>query len=101
MNSFSPYPRLDIVLQLTLALGLSNIHLLAHDLGDSVALELIARRERGLIPWLNIRTLTLNNGGMIQRHASLRIGQRLLRWPVLGPLFALLMPAWIFKRQVS
>ena len=43
-------------------------HMLSHDMGDSVATEIIARRENGLLPiWMkdNLLSATFTNGSMI------------------------------------
>jgi pimeloyl-ACP methyl ester carboxylesterase len=74
-------------------LGISSAHILAHDYGDSVAQELLARhaerRERGTAG-LEIRSVCLLNGGIIPgAHRPLLI-QKLLMSPIGGPLAALL-----------
>ena len=71
-------------------LGISSVHVLSHDYGDSVAQELLARhaerRERGE-PGLEIRSVCLLNGGIIPgTHRPLLI-QKLLLSPI-GALLA-------------
>ena len=56
-------------------------HILAHDMGDSVLTEIVARHENGLLPgWFadGIRSLTFTNGSMVLDLAELRITQKLL-----------------------
>jgi len=72
------------------ALGIESAHLLAHDLGDTVAQELLARQidGTGRVSW---RSVTLLNGGLFpETHRALRV-QKLLLSP-LGPILARLSP---------
>jgi pimeloyl-ACP methyl ester carboxylesterase len=69
----------------------------AHDMGTSVATELMARDiERGL--GMDIRGALLFNGSMVQSAASPTLAQRLLRGRF-GPLAARAMTRWAFRRQ--
>jgi pimeloyl-ACP methyl ester carboxylesterase len=71
-------------------LGVNDVHLLAHDYGDTVAQELLARLRDGQSIGkvkLRIRSASLLNGGLFpEAHRALRI-QKLLASP-LGPLVA-------------
>ena len=60
--------------------------LVAHDMGTSVATELLARAIDGSLPF-ELQAAVLTNGSVILERASLRPAQKLLRGP-LGPLFA-------------
>ncbi len=73
--------------------------LVAHDMGTSVATELLARDIRGETP-LDIRGALLFNGSVIVERASLTTGQKLLRSPA-GPLFARLTNEPAFRRQFA
>lgn len=73
--------------------------LVAHDMGTSVATELLARDIRGETP-LDVRGALLFNGSVIVERASLTIGQQLLRSPA-GPLFARLTNEPAFRRQFA
>jgi pimeloyl-ACP methyl ester carboxylesterase len=74
-------------------LGVSRAHVLAHDYGDTVAQELLARhedrRERGE-PGLAIESVCFLNGGLFPETHRPRTAQRLLASP-LGPLFGRLV----------
>lgn len=61
-------------------LGISRVHLLAHDYGCSVATELFHRRLQG-DPGVLIDSATLVNSGLYYDMADLRIAQHLLRMP--------------------
>jgi pimeloyl-ACP methyl ester carboxylesterase len=68
-------------------LGIDTVHILAHDYGDSVAQELVARREDrrgGGAPGLTIRSVCFLNGGIFPESHRMRPVQRLLRIPLLG-----------------
>lgn len=80
------------------ALGVTRGHLLAHDYGTSVATELLARRERGLLP-VELLSLTLTNGSVHLELARPRLTQKLLRGR-LGPLFARVLGERLFKAQL-
>jgi pimeloyl-ACP methyl ester carboxylesterase len=71
--------------------------ILAHDIGTSVATELMARDVRGEGK-LSIAGIVLLNGSILQDTASPTLGQRILASP-LGPAFARLMSERGFRVQ--
>jgi pimeloyl-ACP methyl ester carboxylesterase len=73
------------------------VFLVGHDMGTSVATELMARDIDGDLE-MEVRGALLFNGSMIQGAASPTIGQRLLRGP-LGALFAQLSSERFFRQQ--
>jgi pimeloyl-ACP methyl ester carboxylesterase len=73
------------------------VFLVAHDMGTSVATELMARDLDGELEMELAGTLLLN-GSMVQGAASPTLAQRLLRSPV-GPLVARLSGERFFRRQ--
>lgn len=89
----------DIVEALAKRLRLESFHVLAHDYGDTVAQELLARQVdgRGVGRWLS---LCLLNGGLFPETHRPRLVQRLLLTP-LGPLIARLMSRRRFERSFS
>ncbi|XP_065066852.1 mesoderm-specific transcript protein-like isoform X2 [Rhopilema esculentum] len=85
-------------------LGIKDIHLLAHDLGDTVAQEMLARyleriskAEEGLA----ISSLCLTNGGIFPETHHPRLVQKLLRLPFIGNIAAFLMTFTTFKYSFS
>jgi len=60
--------------------------LIAHDMGTSVATELLARDLRGTLGF-DLRSAVLTNGSVILERASLRPSQKILRSP-LGSVFS-------------
>lgn len=95
--SYSLLEQADVALGVWRRLGIDHGHLLAHDYGTSVATELVARRERGLLP-LDLSSLTLCNGSVLIELARLRLSQRIARSRLLGPAFGRLIFAAYFKR---
>jgi len=74
-----------------------DVFLVAHDMGTSVANELMARDLEGSLDMELIGVLLLN-GSMVQGAASPTLGQRLLRSPI-GPLFSRLSSERFFRQQ--
>jgi pimeloyl-ACP methyl ester carboxylesterase len=73
------------------------VFLLAHDMGTSVATELMARDLEGALE-IELRGALLLNGSMVQGAASPTLGQRVLRSP-LGPLLSRLSSERFFRQQ--
>ncbi|HEX3294174.1 MAG TPA: alpha/beta hydrolase [Solirubrobacterales bacterium] len=73
------------------------VFIVAHDMGTSVATELMARDLEGSLE-MDLTGILLLNGSMIQDAASPTIGQRLLRSAV-GPLFSRLSSERFFRQQ--
>jgi pimeloyl-ACP methyl ester carboxylesterase len=69
--------------------GIRETFVLAHDYGDTVAQELLARAGDAQCP-VRIRSVVLLNGGLFPETHRPLVAQRLLRSP-LGPLVARLM----------
>ena len=61
------------------------VHILAHDYGDTVAQELLARDREGR---MRLRSVTFLNGGLFPETHRPRLIQRLLALPMLGPFIA-------------
>lgn len=96
--SYSLFEQADVAIQIWRAHGVGRGHLVAHDYGTSVATELVARRERGLLP-VTLDSVTLCNGSVHLDLAKLTVSQRLLR-SRLGPAFARLASRRVFKAQM-
>ena len=97
--SYSLMEQADIALELWRALAVETADIVAHDYGTSVATELLARRERGLLP-IEMRSLTLSNGSVHIELAKLRVIQRLLRQPTIGPMVARFGNYPLFRRNI-
>jgi pimeloyl-ACP methyl ester carboxylesterase len=79
--------------------GSPPVFVVAHDMGTSVATELMARDLRGRLE-MDLAGALLFNGSMLLHLASPTLGQRLLR-SRLGPLFARLTSERSFRTQFA
>lgn len=95
-HRYSLLEQADIVEQVVAAEAAGPVVLIAHDMGTSVATELLARDLNGRLPF-ELRKAVLTNGSVILERASLRPIQKILRGP-LGPLAARLTNEFGFRR---
>jgi len=80
-------------------LNIPAAHVLAHDYGDTVAQELLARRIEGRAR-ADYRSFCFLNGGLIPAEHRARLIQKLLKTP-LGPLVSRAMTEKSFARSFS
>ncbi|MEL6659475.1 MAG: alpha/beta hydrolase [Bacteroidota bacterium] len=100
--SYSLLEQADVALQVWKSFGVSGGHLLAHDMGDSVATELIAREVEGALPdWFSagFQSYTITNGSIVLELAQLRIIQKLLLTR-LGSTVSKLSSSRVFHHQI-
>jgi len=99
--AYSILDQADLFEGLLAHLGVGRIHLLAHDYGDTVAQELLARHlERKGASGPQIESCVLLNGGLFPETHHARTIQKLLLTP-LGPLLSRLMNRRGFERSFS
>ncbi|CAN5326614.1 alpha/beta hydrolase [soil metagenome] len=96
--SYALFEQADVVCAVMRAAKIDRAHVLAHDMGTSVLTELLARRERALLPFA-IESVVFSNGSVHTEMAKLTPGQRILRTR-LGPIFARLGTRRSFKLQI-
>lgn len=96
--SYSLLEQADLIELLLRERGIAAADLVAHDMGTSVACELCARRERGLLGF-RIESLLLMNGSVHIELARLTPSQKLLRSPLAG-LFTHLASGRLFRVQL-
>lgn len=100
-HRYSVLEQADIIEALLVSLGIKRIHVLAHDLGDSVAQELLSRREISTASaTCAIQSVCFLNGGLFPEAHRPRLIQTLLRGP-LGPLLVHGLDERKFKRSFS
>jgi pimeloyl-ACP methyl ester carboxylesterase len=92
---YSLFDQADLAEAMAARLDSRHVVLVAHDMGTSVATELLARDIEGRLPF-PISSVLLLNGSMVLDRASLTSSQKLLRSP-LGPLVARLSNERSFK----
>ena len=101
--SYSLLEQADVALEVWKHFGVKGGHLLAHDMGDSVATELAAREvEKSLPGWFSagFKSYTFTNGSVVLKLAELRIIQKLLLTRI-GWLISKLASERVFRHQVS
>lgn len=79
--TYSLFEQADAVFAVWQQMGVKGGHMLSHDMGDSVATEIVARQENNLMPaWFSegLQSLTFTNGSMVLDLANLRITQKIL-----------------------
>jgi pimeloyl-ACP methyl ester carboxylesterase len=89
----------DLTEELVRRHGGGPVQLLAHDMGTSVATELLARDIAGELDF-DLERAALFDGSVIIERASLTPGQKLLR-SRLGPLLARLSSGTFFRQQLG
>jgi pimeloyl-ACP methyl ester carboxylesterase len=84
-------------------LGITDVHMLAHDLGDSVGQELLARQEFGEHAYgaPRYRTITWLNGGMFCEAYTPRPVQKLMSQTPLGDLIGPLQGSRFSRRVLE
>ena len=100
--TYSLFEQADTALQVWRSLGVRGGHLLSHDMGDSVATELVTREVSGLLPARfdgGFSSYTFTNGSMVLELAELRVTQKLLISAV-GPALSKLFNRRTFNQQV-
>lgn len=100
--TYSLFEQADVALQVWQSMGVSGGHLLAHDMGVSVATELLARRAGLLLPaWFEsgFQSVTLTNGSLVLDMAKLRITQKLLL-SGMGSMMSKLVSFGMFRHQI-
>lgn len=89
-HDWDAYEQADIVEALWGHFGISQTRVVAHDVGLTVALELLARQEENTLS-ARVTDLTLLNGGVYAGFHHPRPIQVWLQRPVIGPLIARLL----------
>lgn len=97
--SYSLFEQTDVVESLIVRLGLECPHVLAHDMGASIACELLARRQRRLMK-ADLSSMTIMSAGLYESLAKVTASQKVLLSP-LGPTFVGLRIGSVFDLQVK
>jgi len=90
----------DIHEALLRRLGIRRVHVLAHDYGDTVAQELLARHEERRPEGIVLESVCLLNGGLFPETHRATPGQILLAGPD-GPKVAALMTAETYAQGIA
>jgi pimeloyl-ACP methyl ester carboxylesterase len=95
-HRYSLLEQADIVEAVVAQAASGPMVLVAHDMGTSVATELLSRDMQGQLPF-ELQRAVIGNGSVILNRASLRPAQKLLRGP-LGPILSRLSNESSFVR---
>lgn len=79
-------------------LNVTDVHILAHDYGDTVAQELLARTSNAQYK-LRIKSICLTNGGIIPSQHHPRPIQKALMTPILNTILSMLSNRVIFNSR--
>lgn len=90
---YSLFDQADLHVALLAKLGIERARVLAHDYGDTVAQELLARDA-------DIHSVCFTNGGLFPESHRPRLVQKLLRSPI-GPLVARAVNERAFRRSFA
>ena len=100
--AYSILDQADLITQLATSLGMQQCHVLAHDYGDTVAQELLARhlenQQQAQNSTLRLKSVCLLNGGLFPETHRATFAQKMLN-SVLGPVVARLMSETRFNRS--
>lgn len=100
--SYSLLDQADSVLAIWKHFGVRGGHMLSHDMGDSVATEIIAQHQEGKLPkWFSngLQSATFTNGSMVLELAELRFTQKLLL-SSFGHILSKLTFYGLFRHQI-
>ena len=97
-RDYSLLRQMDATEALLQLLGIKEFDLLAHDMGASVACELLYRLQESETT-LKLRSLTMLNAGIYMDMHQALLTQKLLRTPVLGRVVARLSSYRLFRYQ--
>jgi pimeloyl-ACP methyl ester carboxylesterase len=99
-HAYTVAEQADIIEALWRDSGVAETGIVAHDFGDTVALELLARQREGRLSARITRMVMLNGGIYVEAARPLRI-QRLLLRPGIGPALSLLLNERLFARNFA
>ena len=98
--SYSLIEQTDQALALWRQLGLRSAHVVAHDYGASIATELLARRQQGLLR-MEIASVTLANASLFPELTAPLLTQRLMGNALAGPVLARLAGRGFFAKRLA
>jgi len=100
---YSVHDHADMHEALLAHVGVESAHILAHDIGDSVGQELLARHEFGQQTYgaLRIASITWLNGGLFNEAYTPRLMQKLMSRTPLGDIMSPLQGSPLSRRIVE
>ncbi|XP_013780994.1 mesoderm-specific transcript protein-like [Limulus polyphemus] len=103
-HKYSIFEQASIVEELLQTLQTNKVHILAHDYGDTVAQELIARHLDAAEEkknYVNVMSLCLLNGGIFPAKHHPRLMQRILVLPLVGTILSKFINYYVFRNALG
>jgi pimeloyl-ACP methyl ester carboxylesterase len=97
--SYTTFDQADLLEALVRNLGIKSVHILAHDYGNTITQELLARIEEGRLNF-SIRSICMLNGALFPETHRPVLAQKILISPA-GFLFAKLISDKRFEQSLS
>ncbi|MFQ5865266.1 MAG: alpha/beta fold hydrolase [bacterium] len=99
-HQYSLFEQADFTEAIWRHLGVEKTGLVAHDYGDTVALELLCRQKEGRLRTNIERVVMLNGGIYVDYIQPLRI-QKLLQKPLFGAMISRILSERMFKKRFT
>ena len=99
-HTYSLIEQADLLAALWRHYGVTETAVVAHDIGGSVALELLARQSEGRLATRVTRVVLLNSA-LYAGVSRPRLVQRLLAQPLVGPVLGRLVTERLFTRNLA
>jgi len=96
---YTTFDQVDLLQELVAQLGISRLHILAHDYGNTITQELLAREREDRLNF-EIATICFLNGALFPETHRPIFAQKLLISPV-GAIFGRLIPDGVFKKNLA
>lgn len=96
---YTTFEQVDVLEALVKFFGIDSLHILAHDYGNTITQELLARAEEGRLDF-EIKSICMLNGALFPETHRPILAQRILIGP-LGFLFGRLIPDSRFKASLA
>jgi len=96
---YTTFDQVDVLEALLRTSKVTRINILAHDYGNTITQELLARRNEGSLGF-EIASICLMNGALFPETHRPILAQKLLISPV-GALFGRLIPDAVFKKSLA
>ena len=96
---YTTFDQVDVLQELVAYLGIPRVHILAHDYGNTITLELLARESEGRSNF-EIASICFLNGGLFpETHRPIFAQKLLISW--VGAIFGGLIPDAVFKNNLA
>jgi pimeloyl-ACP methyl ester carboxylesterase len=96
---YTTFDQVDLLQKLIELFGIPRVHILAHDYGNTITQELLARENDGRLNF-EIASICFLNGGLFpETHRPIFAQKLLISW--VGAIFGGMIPDAVFKKNLS